>query len=216
MAGDEGSRSKIPVCSTTRVKSATVLSLMIDGSGSRCCRIFGWLRPDRMVMKWTQAAAQPSSVFPDFVTPVGAMVRRGVLNRRRALLSVLLTRARRRVPARRRARLAFRSSQKYPVVGVRKVPLALKRTLFFGASRQVVEFTKKFSALRAHQEKCVTVPCRPESGRDASRLGRRRSAHPLPCCNKAGVHRKMSGSGPARWPANRNPANRVRKTDFIG
>ena len=38
------SRSRIPVCSTTRVKSATV-SLMIDGAGSLDCRIFG--RPVR-------------------------------------------------------------------------------------------------------------------------------------------------------------------------
>jgi hypothetical protein len=30
-----------PVCSTTRVKSAIVSSLMIDGSGSRGCRIPG-------------------------------------------------------------------------------------------------------------------------------------------------------------------------------
>ena len=45
------SRSRMPVCSTTRVKSATVFSLMVDGSGSRCCRIFGRLRPVRIVMK---------------------------------------------------------------------------------------------------------------------------------------------------------------------
>ena len=38
------SRTRIPVCSTTRVKSATVFSLMVDGSGSRGCRIFGRLR----------------------------------------------------------------------------------------------------------------------------------------------------------------------------
>jgi hypothetical protein len=34
----------IPVWSTTRVKSAIVLSLMVDGSGSRGCRILGRLR----------------------------------------------------------------------------------------------------------------------------------------------------------------------------
>jgi hypothetical protein len=34
-------RSKMSVCSTTRVKSATVFSWMIDGSGSLACRIFG-------------------------------------------------------------------------------------------------------------------------------------------------------------------------------
>src|SRR5260370_41733224 len=45
------SRSKIPVCSTTRVKSATVFSLMIDGSASRDCRIFGRFRPVRIVRK---------------------------------------------------------------------------------------------------------------------------------------------------------------------
>src|ERR1700694_2487654 len=33
-----------------------VFSLMIDGSGSRCCRIFGRLRPVRMVMKWGSMA----------------------------------------------------------------------------------------------------------------------------------------------------------------
>jgi len=39
-------RFRIPVCSTTRVKSATVLSLMIDGCGSAEPRtIFGILRP---------------------------------------------------------------------------------------------------------------------------------------------------------------------------
>jgi hypothetical protein len=36
---------KIPVCSTTRVKSAIVFSLMIDGSGSLACRIVGRLWP---------------------------------------------------------------------------------------------------------------------------------------------------------------------------
>src|SRR4029077_3670921 len=41
----------MPVCSTTRVKSATVFSLMIDGSGSFDCRIFGRLRPVRIVRK---------------------------------------------------------------------------------------------------------------------------------------------------------------------
>jgi hypothetical protein len=41
----------MPVCSTTRVKSAIVFSLMIDGSGSRGCRIFGMLRPVRMVRR---------------------------------------------------------------------------------------------------------------------------------------------------------------------
>jgi len=30
-----GSRSKIPVCSTTRVKSAIVFSLMVDGKDER-------------------------------------------------------------------------------------------------------------------------------------------------------------------------------------
>jgi hypothetical protein len=49
--GVGGSRSKIPACSTTRVKSAIVLSLMVDGSGSRSCRIFGRLRPVRIVRK---------------------------------------------------------------------------------------------------------------------------------------------------------------------
>ena len=45
-------RFRIPVCSTTRVKSATVLSLMIDGLGlSLDCRIFGRLRPVRIVRK---------------------------------------------------------------------------------------------------------------------------------------------------------------------
>jgi hypothetical protein len=35
-AGDHALRSKIPVCSTTRVKSASVFSLMmVDGSGGR-------------------------------------------------------------------------------------------------------------------------------------------------------------------------------------
>jgi hypothetical protein len=45
-----GSRSKIPICSTTRVKSAIVFSLMIDGS-SLDCRIIGRLRPVRIVTK---------------------------------------------------------------------------------------------------------------------------------------------------------------------
>src|SRR5882724_3937575 len=40
-----GTLPEIPVCSTTRVKSAIVFSLMIDGSGSRGRRIFGRLRP---------------------------------------------------------------------------------------------------------------------------------------------------------------------------
>jgi hypothetical protein len=44
-------RSKMSVCSTTRVKSATVFSLMIDGSGSLACRIFGRLLPVRIVRK---------------------------------------------------------------------------------------------------------------------------------------------------------------------
>jgi hypothetical protein len=30
---------------------AIVFSLMVDGSGSRACRIFGWLRPARIVRK---------------------------------------------------------------------------------------------------------------------------------------------------------------------
>ena len=46
-------RSRIPVCSTTRVKSAIVFSLMVDGSGPRGCRIFGRLRPVRMVRSGT-------------------------------------------------------------------------------------------------------------------------------------------------------------------
>jgi hypothetical protein len=46
-----GSRSKIPVCSTTRVKSAIVFSLMVDGSRSLGCRIFGRLWPVRIVTK---------------------------------------------------------------------------------------------------------------------------------------------------------------------
>jgi len=45
-------RARIPVCSTTRVKSAIVLSLMVDGSASPDCRIFGRFRPVRMVRKW--------------------------------------------------------------------------------------------------------------------------------------------------------------------
>jgi hypothetical protein len=45
------SRSKIPVYSTTRAKSATVSWLIVDGSGSRGCRIFGRLLPVRMVRK---------------------------------------------------------------------------------------------------------------------------------------------------------------------
>jgi hypothetical protein len=44
-------RFRIPVCSTTRVKSAIVFSLMIDGSGSLDCWIFGRLRPVRIVRK---------------------------------------------------------------------------------------------------------------------------------------------------------------------
>jgi hypothetical protein len=44
-------RARIPVCSTTRVKSEIVFPLMVDGSGSRGCRIFGRLRPDRIVRK---------------------------------------------------------------------------------------------------------------------------------------------------------------------
>ncbi len=44
-------RFRIPVCSTTRVKSAIVFSLMIDGSGFLGCRIFGRLRPVRIVRK---------------------------------------------------------------------------------------------------------------------------------------------------------------------
>ena len=43
--------SKIPVCSTTRVKSAIVFSLMVDGSNPLDCRIFGRLRPVRIVRK---------------------------------------------------------------------------------------------------------------------------------------------------------------------
>lgn len=40
-----GARPRMPVCSTTRVKSAIVFSLTVDGSGSPICRIFGRLRP---------------------------------------------------------------------------------------------------------------------------------------------------------------------------
>src|ERR1700738_97605 len=47
----ESAGFKMPVCSTTRVKSAIVLSLMIDGSGSFDCRIFARLRPVRIVRK---------------------------------------------------------------------------------------------------------------------------------------------------------------------
>src|SRR5882724_2380734 len=44
-------RSRMPVCSPTRVKSAIVFSLIVDGSGSRGCRIFGRLRPVKVVRK---------------------------------------------------------------------------------------------------------------------------------------------------------------------
>src|ERR1700738_3123858 len=44
-------KAALPVCSTTRVKSAIVLSLMVDGSASPDCRIFGRFRPVRMVSK---------------------------------------------------------------------------------------------------------------------------------------------------------------------
>jgi hypothetical protein len=46
-----GLRSKIPVCSTTRAKSAIVFSLMIDCAGCRGCQIFGRLRPIRIFRK---------------------------------------------------------------------------------------------------------------------------------------------------------------------
>src|ERR1039457_2825015 len=41
----------MPVRSTTLLKSAIVFSLMVDGSGSPCCRIFGRLRPVGIVRK---------------------------------------------------------------------------------------------------------------------------------------------------------------------
>ncbi len=44
-----GSRCRIPISSTTRVKSAIVFSLMLDGLGSLGCWIFGRLRPVRTV-----------------------------------------------------------------------------------------------------------------------------------------------------------------------
>ena len=47
----ETAGSRIPVCSTTRVKSAIVFSLMVDGSGSLGCRICGRSRPVRVVRK---------------------------------------------------------------------------------------------------------------------------------------------------------------------
>jgi hypothetical protein len=50
-SGDFGLCSKIPACSTARIKSATIFSSMVDGSGSLDCRIFGRLRPVRIVRK---------------------------------------------------------------------------------------------------------------------------------------------------------------------
>jgi hypothetical protein len=50
-SGDFGLCSKIPACSTARVKSAIVFSLMIDSSGYLDCRIFGRSRPVRIVSK---------------------------------------------------------------------------------------------------------------------------------------------------------------------
>ena len=44
------SRSKFPFCSTMRMKSTIFFSLMIDGSGSRGCRIFGRLRPGQVIL----------------------------------------------------------------------------------------------------------------------------------------------------------------------
>jgi hypothetical protein len=41
----------MPVRSTMRVKSATFFLLMVDGSASLDCRIFGRLRPVRIVRK---------------------------------------------------------------------------------------------------------------------------------------------------------------------
>ena len=52
------SRSRILVGSTTRVMSAIVFSLMIDGSGSLDCRILGGLRPVRIVRKRGAMARQ--------------------------------------------------------------------------------------------------------------------------------------------------------------
>jgi len=46
--GDFGLRSSIPVCSTTRIKSAIVFSLMVGGSASLHCVIFGRLWPVRI------------------------------------------------------------------------------------------------------------------------------------------------------------------------
>src|SRR6202043_1973227 len=50
-AGAGGVGFKMPVRSTTRVKSAIVFSLRVDGSASLDCRIFGRLRPVRIVRK---------------------------------------------------------------------------------------------------------------------------------------------------------------------
>jgi hypothetical protein len=44
-------KAAFPVWSTTRVKSAIVVSLMVDGSASPDCRIFGRFRPVKMVSK---------------------------------------------------------------------------------------------------------------------------------------------------------------------
>jgi hypothetical protein len=53
-AGFETAGSRLPVCSTTRVKSAIVFSLMVDGSGSLGCRICGRLRPEARVRRSRQ------------------------------------------------------------------------------------------------------------------------------------------------------------------
>jgi hypothetical protein len=42
---------KIPVCSITRLKSASVFSLMIDGWDVVACRIVGRSRPVKIVIK---------------------------------------------------------------------------------------------------------------------------------------------------------------------
>src|SRR5258705_12130184 len=51
MVGPPDVPTKFPACTTTRVKSAIVFSLMIDGSGSLSCRIFGIFLPVRIVRK---------------------------------------------------------------------------------------------------------------------------------------------------------------------
>jgi hypothetical protein len=52
-------KAAFPVWSTTRVKSAIVVSLMVDGSASPDCRIFGRFRPVKMVSR--RGAIPPSS-----------------------------------------------------------------------------------------------------------------------------------------------------------